>query len=148
MTFQVREILHFGKLSSTPISMTTEPLKPYLAARGATEIRNMFLSHSGFWDSSCDRGYVGEWRISRNHLWLVGISSNKKVPLSAVFPVQDDQPILATWFTGVLRLEMEVRERDVLGNPIKVDTQKIQVKCGVVVDMLNDLNTEVHASWR
>jgi hypothetical protein len=68
------------------------------------------------YSSACWRGYIGKWEIKSGQLFLVEMgrtrlrSTNGKaqelyeiIPLSLVFPKQA-APILADWFSGVLRL--------------------------------------------
>jgi hypothetical protein len=46
--------------------------------------------------SSCDRGYVGTWEIKADKFYLVKLKGD--------YNFSSDTPVLADWFTGVLRI--------------------------------------------
>ena len=94
MTEQISEILFYKE---EKYYMETEPLDSYLIKNNKE-----FISLS----SSCWRGYIGEWEIQDNKLFLINLNSYladmlKKGPiLNDVFPNQNT--VFAEWFTGEL----------------------------------------------
>lgn len=100
MTAQIREKLSYnGKI----YHLAAEPLYPYLE-----EHKIKFVSSS----TACWRGYVGNWIIENDYLYLVELKAyiksensslgGKEVGLGYLFPGQDK--VLADWFSGVIRI--------------------------------------------
>ncbi len=95
MTAQAAEILHYkGKR----LDLTDEPLSLYLAN---ADWRPPFDTMS----TACWRGYIGEWEIDRQRLYLIGIfdpSMSETADLSELFPDTNGR-IFAHWVTAELR---------------------------------------------
>ena len=91
MTSQIRENLFY---KGEEKSMASEPLNDYL--RNRIDIK--FIKHS----SACWRGYYGEWEITDNKLYLIGlvayIEEYKEVDLNYLFPGQNK--VFADWYSG------------------------------------------------
>lgn len=85
--------------------MATEPLQPYLEEK---KIVFDYLS------TACWRGYVGEWIVEDNKLYLTNLEANivrenqdsseeyETVGLEYLFP--NEEKVFAKWFTGVVRI--------------------------------------------
>ncbi len=133
MTAQVSERLHYnGEL----YRLATEPLYPYIKAHNLH-----FAAHN----SSCWRGYVGEWLIEENRLYLIGltgtirnnphsISSDTDCAMKALFPGQER--VFAEWFSGELRIPYGRLLKYVHSgyNSIYHKELFLTVEAGVVVD--------------
>ena len=97
MTAQVAEILHYDGQKQ---SMCSEPLGAYFAL---AKVEMSFDVPS----SALFRGYVGEWEIRENRLYLIGLTARlrtgSEVNLATLFP---DFPgrVFAHWFSGRLRV--------------------------------------------
>ena len=129
MTAQISEILHY---KGDSLSMRATPLSDYFELMG---ISPDFQDRS----TACWRRYVGNWEISLDRLYLIGISATyedgSEVTLGDFFPGFDSR-VFAHWFSGVLSIPQgdlveyvhmgyaSVYERDLL----------ISVEQGVVVD--------------
>ena len=119
MTVQVSEILKIGDIR---YRFDNEPLKNYLKdkrydfddprCRGCCK-REFGEDDDGFSifnSTACHRGYIGEWELKNNELYLVGFESvinyrgadgniyGKEVDLSYLFPGASF--VKASWFTG------------------------------------------------
>ena len=97
--------------------------------------------------TACWRCYVGEWDITLNRLYLIGIRADYKdgteVTLGSLFPGYDSR-VFAHWYSGVLSIPQgdlveyvhmgfaSVYERDLL----------IWVEQGVIVDTQVRVNSE------
>ena len=100
MTAQIPEIIHYQRRKH---ELHTEPLAPYLEQTGRA------LPCSGSQCSALWRGYIGEWRVVRNRLYLQALylgMDGQPLDLAPLFP--DHAPdrfgrIFASWYTGVLR---------------------------------------------
>lgn len=95
MTAQKRDILFYkGEI----YYLATEPLKQYLQNR--SDIK--FYSPS----TDCWRGYVGEWLIFKNLLYLFRLTvytpGDKTKDLNYLFPSQ--KYVFANWFSGEIRI--------------------------------------------
>jgi len=95
MTEQEGErLLYKGK----KVWMAEEPLNQYLQNRNDI----LFFPTS----TSCWRGYYGQWKITDNNLYLVGlkayIEGNKEVDLNYLFPGQSK--VFANWYSGEIRI--------------------------------------------
>lgn len=95
MTAQAREKLIF---KGEETWMAAQPLNDYL--ENVKDIK--FVADC----SACWRGYIGQWEIKDNHLYLIGliatIEGNKEVGLDYLFPGQDR--VFADWFSGEIRI--------------------------------------------
>lgn len=108
MTAQFREILHYeGKT----YHLATEPLKPLLEIIGD----DLYKSSGGektsesdelMRSTACWRGYVGEWEIKNDKLYMIGIKGypdvNKVFTMEHLFPGQEK--VFARWFSGEIRI--------------------------------------------
>ena len=137
MTAQFSEILHY---KGEKLSMRATPLSDYFVLMG---MRPDFQVRS----TACWRCYVGEWEISLDRLYLIGISANyddgTEVTLGSLFPGYDSR-VFANWYSGVLSIPQgdlvqyvhmgfsSVYERDLL----------ISVEQGVIVDLQVRVNGE------
>lgn len=54
--------------------------------------------------SACLRGYHGVWEICKDQLYLVELHSKTGVELPSIFRGLPENKVLATWFSGELRL--------------------------------------------
>lgn len=102
MTIQYKEHLtHKGK----DYYISDEPLCPYLESK-----RILFNAPN----TACWRGYIGDWLIEDNKLYLVGLRAyiskrnlnnrfdSEEIVLDYLFPGQNK--IFADWFSGVLNI--------------------------------------------
>lgn len=137
MTAQYSEILHY---KGEKLSMRVTPLSDYFVLMG---MRPNFQVRS----TACWRCYVGEWEISLDRLYLIGISANyddgTEVTLGSLFPGYDSR-VFANWYSGVLSIPQgdlvqyvhmgfsSVYERDLL----------ISVEQGVILDLQVRVNGE------
>lgn len=101
MTAQIPETLFYrGKKHE----MCTEPLFDYLELTG-----KCLPAPAGGWCSALWRGYTGEWRVVRKHLFLTalrglhGQDGDDPHGLRALFPDAEGR-VFAAWFTGEVRL--------------------------------------------
>ncbi len=124
--------------------MRATPLSDYFVLRG---MRPDFQDIS----TACWRCYVGEWEITLNRLYLIGISADYKdgteVTLGSLFPGYDSR-VFAHWYSGVLSIPQgdlveyvhmgyaSVYERDLL----------LSVEQGVIVDSQVRVNSEQSAA--
>ena len=141
MTAQFSEILHY---KGEKLSMRVTPLSDYFVLRG---MRPDFRICS----TACWRCYVGEWDITLDRLYLIGISAHyedgTEVTLGSLFPGYDSR-VFANWYSGVLSIPQgdlveyvhmgyaSVYERDLL----------ISVDQGVIVDTQVRVNGEPSAA--
>jgi len=97
MTAQVSEILHH---KGEQLSMRVTPLSDYFVLMG---ISPDFQDIS----TACWRCYVGEWDITLDRLYLIGIRATYKdgteVTLGSLFPGYDSR-VFAHWYSGVLSI--------------------------------------------
>jgi hypothetical protein len=137
MTAQFSEILHY---KGEQLSMRVTPLSDYFVLMG---LKPDFRICS----TACWRCYVGEWDITLDRLYLIGISAHyeddTEVTLGSLFPGYDSR-VFAHWYSGVLSISQgdlveyvhmgfaSVYERDLL----------ISVEQGVIVDMQVRVNSE------
>lgn len=137
MTAQFSEILHY---KGEQLSMRATPLSDYFVLRG---MRPDFQDIS----TACWRCYVGEWDITLDRLYLIGIRADYKdgteVTLGSLFPGYDSR-VFAHWYSGVLSIPQgdlveyvhmgyaSVYERDLL----------LSVEQGVIVDSQVRVNSE------
>ena len=137
MTAQFSEILHH---KGETLSMRVTPLSDYFVLMG---ISPDFQDIS----TACWRCYVGEWEITLDRLYLIGIRATYKdgtdVTLGSLFPGYDSR-VFAHWYSGVLSIPQgdlveyvhmgfaSVYERDLL----------ISVEQGVIVDTQVRVNDE------
>jgi hypothetical protein len=96
MTAQVREKLIYNGLT---VGMATEPLKSFLQSTGT---ESLFVPpHTANW-----RGYIGEWLIENDQLFLLGlnglIKGNKEINMNFFFP--NTEKVFAEWFSGTIRV--------------------------------------------
>ena len=103
MTAQMMDII---QLNGIKHGLTCEPLEPYLEQWKKS---NKLLNNFTFTD--CWRGYIAEWEILDDKLYLTNISGIKqfqmepKVTISTLFP-DSKENIFAKWFTGKLWVPM------------------------------------------
>ncbi|MBR8719585.1 hypothetical protein IX330_000712 [Bacteroides pyogenes] len=78
--------------------MATEPLHSYL--KNKDDIKFVVSS------SACWRGYIGEWAIDDEKLYLVNLNAYvegyKKIGLDYLFP--NEERVFAKWFSGEIRI--------------------------------------------
>ncbi len=124
--------------------MRATPLSDYFVLRG---LRPDFQDIS----TACWRCYVGEWDITLDRLYLIGIRADYKdgteVTLGSLFPGYDSR-VFAHWYSGVLSIPQgdlveyvhmgyaSVYERDLL----------LSVEQGVIVDSQVRVNSEQSAA--
>ena len=97
MTAQVSETLWYeGKKQG----MSSEPLNDYYTLTGEhPKLAEM--------DTSCWRGYVREWEIRNDRLYLIGLEgrleNGKEANLESIFPGFPDR-VFAHWYSGTVRV--------------------------------------------
>jgi len=95
MTAQVAEILHYD---NERLALCSTPLGLYLA-------NNELIFQTRDVPTSCWRGYVGEWGIENNKLYLLAIydsEEQEKIEVSDFF-LGSPKRVFAHWVTGRLR---------------------------------------------
>ena len=128
MTAQVPESLAYD---GEKLPLRTTPLAPYLGANAKDEIFQ--ATNTANW-----RGYVGEWEIADDRLFLVDLKGRLKdgsaATLSTIFPNSDGR-VLATWYSGTLRVPQgELIEYVHLGFASRYERDVlIEVREGVIV---------------
>lgn len=97
MTAQIAEKLLY---QGDEVAMCSTPLCDYFIMGG---------DHPRF-DSNCTalwRGYVGQWEIIDDRLYLIGLNGTLKdgavVSIASIFPDYPNR-VFAHWFTGILRI--------------------------------------------
>ena len=97
MTAQASEKLRYNGADHL---MCTTPLEDYLAAR---EPRPEFM----FQSTALRRGYVGNWEIIDDHLYLTGLRGKLKsgdtVSIQSIFEGFPGS-VFAYWYSGIIRL--------------------------------------------
>lgn len=97
MTAQAREdLLYEGK----KLSMCSTPLEDFFDTSGS---KPTFALRS----TACWRGYLGEWEITDNRLYLIGIDAKLRdgspVSIATIFPGAADR-VFASWYSGTIRI--------------------------------------------
>lgn len=97
MTAQLAENLRYeGKQEF----MCTTPLCDFFAM-GGTQPKFMPMN------TACWRGYVGQWEIVDNRLYLVGLEGmlrdGSEASVATIFPDFPDR-VFANWYSGVIRI--------------------------------------------
>ncbi len=97
-TSQIREKIIVG---GTEYYLATEPLERYFtAANPKPDLSRERLS------SACERGYKGTWDIEGNKLRLLKITDcHGTKDLWQRYMKDREAPLIADWYTGVLRIE-------------------------------------------
>lgn len=97
MTAQFGEKLSFR---AKQLTMCVTPLDQYFAMGGAKP--SFAVTCTALW-----RGYVGEWEVADNRLYLIGIDATlhdgTSATLSTVFPGFPDR-VFAHWYSGTVRI--------------------------------------------
>ena len=130
MTAQVSEnLIYEGK----DYSMCTEPLNQYFELGG---VAPKFESPS----TSLWRGYIGNWEITENRLYLIGfqgfLEDGSEANLSSLFPDYPER-VYAHWYCGTLRLpegKMLNYEHMGYGSTYERDIM-IEIEKGVVMEV-------------
>ena len=98
MTAQAQEELIYN---GETVGMCSTPLDDYFTLiNWQPEFEEIC---TGLW-----RGYVGEWLIENQRLYLTGIDGftiigGEKFTINTLFP-KSDSPVFAEWFSGVIRI--------------------------------------------
>jgi hypothetical protein len=95
MTAQLRERLLY---KNQEYEMAAEPLNEYLSKLPE---KNIFFGFS----TDCWRGYIGNWEIRDDKLFLVKLTAYhamQEVNVEILFPGQNE--VFAEWFNGELRI--------------------------------------------
>jgi hypothetical protein len=97
MTAQASESLTYN---GEEFAMCTEPLSAFFSAGGKDP---GFVSM----DTACWRGYVGEWEVLEDRLYMVGLEGmlegGTEATLETVFPGFPDR-VFAHWYSGTIRI--------------------------------------------
>lgn len=97
MTAQIPERLHHA---GREVAMTTTPLEDFFGYGGKPV--PFGRPSTALW-----RGYVGEWEITGDRLYLIGLDgvlrSGEQVTLGDVFPGYERR-VFAHWYTGTIRV--------------------------------------------
>ena len=95
MTAQFREVLFY---KGEKMGMAEEPLRPYLNTSEDITLRSNC--------SACWRGYVGNWEIIDDKLYLTdlkfGFNEKEDLEMSDLFPGQSK--VFAEWYSGEIRI--------------------------------------------
>lgn len=96
-TAQFAEILHYkGKKHF----MFSTPLESYFSFENPKPPLFKFES------TACWRGYIGEWEIKDEFLYLVSLKNcdgKQEIPIEKIMQGKKP-PVKATWFSGILRI--------------------------------------------
>ncbi|MEQ8766515.1 MAG: hypothetical protein RL885_21555 [Planctomycetota bacterium] len=96
MTAQVHEILIYdGERTSMAFCPPLPDDDPRVKKLDDEEIEEDIECRIMF-STDCWRGYVGTWEIRNGRFYLVGLRGR--------YRMNGDEPLLADWFTGVLRI--------------------------------------------
>jgi hypothetical protein len=92
--------------------LSTEPLKPLLDIIGddldksSNEGPSFSSSEVVMTSTACRRGYIGEWEIIEEKLFLIGLkgcpAENKEFTMDFLFPNQEK--VFAEWFSGEIKI--------------------------------------------
>ncbi|MCJ7449216.1 MAG: hypothetical protein MUO72_16190 [Bacteroidales bacterium] len=100
MTAQEREVLYYN---GKTYWLSTEPLKPLLDIIGDEKPSSSAVVMAS---TSCRRGYIGDWEIVEDRLFLIGLKGcpeeNERFTMDFLFPNQ--QKVFAGWFTGEIKI--------------------------------------------
>ena len=97
MTAQIAEKFHY---EGRELSMCSEPLSTFFALGGYQP--NFESNCTALW-----RGYVGEWEVKENRLYMIGLNGvledGSEASLETVFPGFPDR-VFAHWYSGRVRI--------------------------------------------
>ena len=97
MTAQFGEKLRY---KDKEVEMFTTPLDDYFATRGIDP--GFKFTCTALW-----RGYIGQWEVVDDHLYLVGIEATladgSAASLATIFPDSPDR-VFAHWYSGTIRV--------------------------------------------
>ena len=100
MTAQIREVLYYN---GETYWLSTEPLKPLLDIIGDEKPTPSVMV---FASTACKRGYIGEWEIVEDKLFLIELKGypeeNEQFIMDFLFPNQ--KKVFAGWFTGEIEI--------------------------------------------
>jgi hypothetical protein len=109
MTAQAREVLYYN---GKTYWLSTEPLKPLLDIIGddldksSNEGPSFSSSEVVMTSTACRRGYIGEWEIVEDKLFLIDLKGspeeNERFTMDFLFP--DQKKVFAGWFTGEIKI--------------------------------------------
>lgn len=128
MTAQIAEKLRY---EGRGLSMCSEPLSTFFALGGYQP--NFESNCTALW-----RGYVGEWEVKDNRLYMIGLSGvledGSEASLETVFPGFPDR-VFAHWYSGRVRIpEGKVLEYVHMGYGSTYESDlMINIEKGVVV---------------
>lgn len=118
MTAQAHEQLIFEGQAS---SMAFCPPLPYDHPRVmAVELDGSDRAASYYSSTACWRGYIGTWEVRDGCFYLVDLKGR--------FALVGDEPLLAEWFTGVIRIPKGKRIRYVHMGFASVYEWEVQIK--------------------
>ena len=92
---QLPEIIY---IDDALYSLYTMPLAPWLRAQDPPIV---FDQRS----ITCQRGYVGKWRIEGGRLSLIGLYGWRDGKYTSVIGLFGQRDVFADWFTGPLKIE-------------------------------------------
>ena len=98
---QLPEIILIDEVLHT---LYTTPLLPWIRVQDTPPVFDRRTP-------SCERGYIGTWKIIDDSLWLTGLYAWREgelIRLSDIFPDQREVP--ADWFSGPLVVEPAASE--------------------------------------
>lgn len=140
MTAQAREqIIYLGK----QYCMKSLPIEWFFNTQPST-IKFFSL------ESSCWRGYKGEWKIKNNRLYLIQFNGysidGKEINLNSLFP--EKQEVFASWFTGVIEIESGklIEYVHFWFDSVYELTIKLDFKEGVLINKSTINNKKIHKS--
>jgi hypothetical protein len=87
-------------------------------------------------------GPVGQYKLERNRLWLVGLYACRGgIPLKAIYPALPN-PALAEWLSGKFFAMVDWLCRSQSGVPVYRKELQLTVKRGIVVSSKEKLNDD------
>ena len=96
MTSQIQEILIYKEIT---VGMASEPLDSYLSL--VYDKPPFIALHTANW-----RGYVGEWLIEDDQLFIIGlqglIKGDVEINMNYLFP--NSEKVFAKWYSGTIRI--------------------------------------------
>ena len=142
MTAQIHERLILdGEETSMAFCPPLPDGHPNISASDSDEVAGDpldFLLHS----TACWRGYRGTWEIKDGRLYLVGLRGR--------FQLRGGEPLLADWFSGVLRVPQGEMIQSVHMGFGSVYEQEVHIKIEngtVVARRVIDNRGKLHDEW-
>ena len=117
MTAQMHERLVFDGVETSTPCCPPVPIHARIVRRQADALL--------YWSTACKRGYQGTWEIREGRFYLAG--------LTGCFELVGSDPLLAEWYTGVLRVPRGEVLHLRFGSAVYEAEVHIQIQRGLVV---------------